>query len=864
LIDGFRVVSENGTIEPFAPYEEGFVGKYGDPFTTFTSDRINEGAPSTASYPRQYEGVNARQICPGMVGPLGDGRYYCMSKDHGYCDRRSGTCFCNKGYQGISCADCTNTHFMEGNLCYPRLLCPNDCSGAGICHPINGTCSCFSHRVGEDCSSLLCSSLFGSLCKSCTENVCQSCENGYYVSDSEGEGQGRCLPCHKHDPRCTRCNEQGCLECGDPLLLSIRRSGARIADPPLPFDEWNRELPHNLEFGTQDPTYFVSAEVFSVVANASSPLNETSVACHQGLSRDDTWECESDPHSHLVCGHEGILSFNSPSYRAFEGSPGKGNGTVRISVSRTGGGYGRVEVTYRLRHVTTNDSDVTAFAPYTSSTTLVFESGTTEMSFLLSIHQDGIPESDETFNLLLENPRGGARLGAQRKTSVEIIDGDRNGSTDPSLTWAIGHITNITGEHALGTKKVEGVAGETGNLTLVSMDSEGQPRGEGGDIYTAWVEDVYDDEVSTITILFEIAAYNGNTQVLSKDELFIEPMNGVTPPAAVITSAWVKDEGNGNYTIRRKVNAAGEFLLHVELCVAGGLMGSYFSNVFWLERDFWRVDRQDSTVNFTWSDGPVAGTATDYVGVRWAGYIRPDFTEAFLLSVETLGDGDTARLWMDGILLVDVDSSTSPGSGNGYAEVNMTTGWMHEVVLEYREYTEEAAVALVWSSPSVQMETIPAENLYWVREISGSPFSLSIRSAPTDGELSEAFGSGLVTAVAALPTSFIITPRDSFGNSRSDELDPDVTRADLFEAVLEVVEEGGDGMSRGPRTVTATLDLQNLNLLGSEEQWRGSGSMPRQQIGEGNTFRMEYTPYIAGVHRLNVTYQVHKSILNEK
>lgn len=63
----------------------------------------------------------------------------------------------------------------------------------------------------------------------------------------------------------TRCNAEACHECTDPLLLSIRRSGAREGDPSLPFDEWERELPHSLPFGTQDPRYFASAEIFDVV-----------------------------------------------------------------------------------------------------------------------------------------------------------------------------------------------------------------------------------------------------------------------------------------------------------------------------------------------------------------------------------------------------------------------------------------------------------------------------------------------------------------------------------------------------------------------------------------------------------------------
>lgn len=72
---------------------------------------------------------------------------------------------------------------------------------------------------------------------------------------------------HACIPQSIRCDEETCLECTDPLLLSIRRSGARINDPPLPFDEMERELPHALEFGTQDPRYFASAEAFDVVSS---------------------------------------------------------------------------------------------------------------------------------------------------------------------------------------------------------------------------------------------------------------------------------------------------------------------------------------------------------------------------------------------------------------------------------------------------------------------------------------------------------------------------------------------------------------------------------------------------------------------
>jgi hypothetical protein len=125
---------QNISYEPFEPYEQGFVGYYGDSIN-FQRERINEGAPDTATYPRKFESVYPRQVCPGMVGPLGGGQYYCIGKEYGYCDRRSGTCFCNMGYQGVDCGTCRSSHYRKGSLCYPKQLCPNDCTGHGKIAP---------------------------------------------------------------------------------------------------------------------------------------------------------------------------------------------------------------------------------------------------------------------------------------------------------------------------------------------------------------------------------------------------------------------------------------------------------------------------------------------------------------------------------------------------------------------------------------------------------------------------------------------------------------------------------------------------------------------------------------------------------
>lgn len=131
-----------------------------------------------------------------------------------------------------------------------------------------------------------------------------------------------------------------------------------------------REFSITLPFGTKSPESFAEAENYEVVSTTDNPLRDRALSCRQGDANDASWNCTKFTVSHIVCGHYGVFTFTYPNYEIAENA-----GFIRMTVRRTGGGYGNATVTYNIKHYSTNDSDLSATAYYTTSQQLDFSEG---------------------------------------------------------------------------------------------------------------------------------------------------------------------------------------------------------------------------------------------------------------------------------------------------------------------------------------------------------------------------------------------------------------------------------------------------------------------------------------------------------
>jgi hypothetical protein len=161
---------------------------------------------------------------------------------------------------------------------------------------------------------------------------------------------------------------------------------------------------------------FISAGTVSAPDGAGSGTFGYTVAANNGAPRAGTLNVADQTftvqQAALV---PGTLQLSSSTY-----SVGESAGSINVTVTRTGGSDGAVSINYATGNGTaTSGSDYTA-----TSGTLNFADGETQKTFTINVNDDAAVEGDETFNVTLSSPGGGATLGSPATATITINDND--------------------------------------------------------------------------------------------------------------------------------------------------------------------------------------------------------------------------------------------------------------------------------------------------------------------------------------------------------------------------------------------------------------------------------------------------------
>jgi plastocyanin len=146
--------------------------------------------------------------------------------------------------------------------------------------------------------------------------------------------------------------------------------------------------------------------------------------------------------------------------------------TATVTVQRVGGDDGAVSVSF----ATANGTAVAGDDYVATSGTLSWADNDDDpKTFQVQTIEDDAVESNETINLVLSNPTGGAGLGAPSTATVTIRDDDTTG-TPGSLSFASASLTTSEGDGAVQLI-VRRTGGTTGTVSARVMTHDGTATG---------------------------------------------------------------------------------------------------------------------------------------------------------------------------------------------------------------------------------------------------------------------------------------------------------------------------------------------------------------------------------------------------
>ncbi|NLI11238.1 MAG: hypothetical protein GX425_01115 [Peptococcaceae bacterium] len=152
--------------------------------------------------------------------------------------------------------------------------------------------------------------------------------------------------------------------------------------------------------------------------------------------------------SSFMAEQPGQFSFSSGGYSLDENG-----GTVTITVNRINGSDGTVAVNYA-----SSDGTATAGVDYTAASgTLTFNEGETSKTFTVNIIDDNIVEGNETINLTLSNPTGGATLGVQSNSVITIMDNEA-AQPNPTVSLSLNASSVPVNTNVTATAVAEGIS----------------------------------------------------------------------------------------------------------------------------------------------------------------------------------------------------------------------------------------------------------------------------------------------------------------------------------------------------------------------------------------------------------------------
>ncbi len=259
----------------------------------------------------------------------------------------------------------------------------------------------------------------------------------------------------------------------------------------------------------------------------------------------------------------GIIQFSDTDYDVVES-----DGSIRIDVLRSGGSDGAVTVQYRNGK---NEVGAGGFVQFIGA--LTWQDGESgAKSFSVQIIDDSEAEPTESINMHIENPTGGAQLGAPTQASLHVIDDD-----GPSglLSFALASQDIV---ESAGTAQIEVVrsGGSNGAVTVQYRNGNTQV-GPGGFVQTLGMLSWANGEMGSK--FFEVRIIDDSTvEPTQTINLHIESPTGgakLVPPSKSVLRVLDDDADNDAEYGSGIIGAIAQLFANLNAAISSALAGDF-------------------------------------------------------------------------------------------------------------------------------------------------------------------------------------------------------------------------------------------------------------------------------------------------
>ena len=139
-----------------------------------------------------------------------------------------------------------------------------------------------------------------------------------------------------------------------------------------------------------------------------------------------------------------------------------------------------------------------------------------------------------------------------------------------------------------------------------------------------------------------------------------------------------------------------------------GMLGEYFGSPQINEDDL-RLVRIDPSMDVSYSGSPANVIPNGPHAVRWRGSIEPIFDETYTLTVRSNGG---ARIYIGDVLAADAWDDNGDSLVDVSTTVELRTGELQDITIEYRQQDASATLQFLWESASQVQQLIPTRQMY--------------------------------------------------------------------------------------------------------------------------------------------------------